>query len=46
MSPEQAVETGNVDERSDIFNMGVILFEVLTGQSFMSGRNFREIRKN
>ncbi len=45
MSPEQAVETGNVDERSDIFNMGVILFEVLTGQSFMSGRNFREIRK-
>ncbi|MFM7921915.1 MAG: serine/threonine protein kinase, partial [Planctomycetaceae bacterium] len=45
MSPEQAVETGNVDERSDIFNMGVILYEVLTGQSFMSGRNFREIRK-
>jgi len=45
MSPEQAVETGNVDERSDIFNMGVILFELLTGQSFMSGRNFREIRK-
>ena len=45
MSPEQAVETGNVDERSDIFNMGVILFEVLTGQSFMSGRNFREIRR-
>jgi eukaryotic-like serine/threonine-protein kinase len=45
MSPEQAVETGNVDERSDIFNMGVILFEVLTGQSFMSGRNFCEIRK-
>lgn len=45
MSPEQAVETGNVDERSDIFNMGVILYEVLTGQSFMSGRNFREIRR-
>jgi serine/threonine-protein kinase len=45
MSPEQAVETGDVDERSDIFNMGVILFEVLTNESYISGRNFREIRR-
>ena len=45
MSPEQAVETGDVDERSDIFSMGVILFEVLTGESYMSGRNFKEVKR-
>ena len=45
MSPEQAVETGDVDERSDIFNMGIILFEVLTNETYISGRNFREIRR-
>ena len=45
MSPEQAVETGDVDERTDIYNMGIILFEVLTNRSFMSGRNFKEIKR-
>ncbi len=45
MSPEQATETGNVDERTDIYNMGIILFELLTGESYMSGRNFREIKR-
>lgn len=45
MSPEQATETGGVDERTDIYNMGIILFEVLTGESYMSGRNFTEIKR-
>ena len=45
MSPEQAVETGDVDERTDIYNMGIILFEVLTGESYMSGKNFKEIKR-
>ncbi|MCA9061990.1 MAG: serine/threonine protein kinase [Planctomycetaceae bacterium] len=45
MSPEQAIETGDVDERTDIYNMGIILFEVLTGESYMSGRNFKEIKR-
>jgi serine/threonine protein kinase len=45
MSPEQATETGDVDERTDIYNMGIILFEVLTCESYMSGRNFKEIKR-
>jgi len=45
MSPEQARETAQVDERTDIYNMGIILFEILTDQSYMSGRNFKEIKK-
>ncbi len=45
MSPEQARETGDVDHRTDIYNMGIILFEILTGESYMSGRNFREIKR-
>ncbi len=45
MSPEQARETSDVDHRTDIYNMGIILFEILTGDSYMSGRNFREIKR-
>jgi eukaryotic-like serine/threonine-protein kinase len=45
MSPEQARETANVDHRTDIYNMGILLFEILTNQSFMSGRNFKEIKR-
>ena len=31
MSPEQFRDSGNVDARADIFSMGVLLYEVLTG---------------
>ncbi len=33
MSPEQAENCFNVDTRSDIYSLGVVLFEVLTGQT-------------
>ncbi|MCP4506534.1 MAG: serine/threonine protein kinase [Fuerstiella sp.] len=45
MSPEQARETSDVDGRTDIYNMGIILYEILTNQSFMSGRNVKEIKR-
>jgi serine/threonine protein kinase len=32
MSPEQALSTGEVDSRSDIYSLGLIIFECIVGQ--------------
>lgn len=43
MSPEQASGQRNIDERCDIFSMGVVLYQILTGELPFVGTNSDEV---
>lgn len=43
MSPEQATDAGKVDARADIYSLGVVCYEMLTGQRPYGGKTVVEI---
>jgi serine/threonine-protein kinase len=44
MAPEQFGNSGRGDERTDVFALGAILFEILTGRSVYSGLTSGDVR--
>ncbi len=46
MAPEQARGSGDVDFRADIYSMGVILYQMLTGQLPFKGENYNDLLIN
>ena len=43
MSPEQALDSRKVDSRSDIYSLGIVLYEMLTGNKAFTGKTSIEI---
>lgn len=43
LSPEQAVSSANVDVRADVYSLGIVFFEMLTGKCPYDGENLSAI---
>ena len=43
ISPEQIVDASDVDARADIYSLGIVFFEMVTGRCPYAGRNIAQV---